>query len=70
MVKKGEHTLVVVERQRPGQHLAGGVDDADALGSELGTANLSAELTFLVVGRVVDQVCLESNGHEIGIHAT
>src|SRR5207247_4875147 len=44
VVKKGEHALVVVERHRPGQHLAGGVDDADTLGGELGAADLSAEL--------------------------
>src|SRR5207237_8461443 len=70
IVKKGEHALVVVERQRPGQNLASGVDDADALGGELGATDLSAQLPFLAVGRVVDQVCLESNRDEIGIHST
>src|SRR6202011_2228631 len=46
------------------------VDDTDALGNDLGAADLSAEPPFLVVGRVVDQTRLESNGHEIGIDAT
>ena len=45
--EKGESALLVIEHQRPINHLASRVDDADALGCGLGAVDLAVEPTLL-----------------------
>ena len=69
VVEKSEHAFVVVEPERPVEHLAGGVDDADPLRFDPGPADLAVEPAFRTVGGVIDQAGLEGHGHEPRIDA-
>ena len=53
VIEEGKDAPVVVEHQRPIEHLSGGVDDADPLGRWFGAANLLVETTFRIDGRII-----------------
>jgi hypothetical protein len=59
VIEKGDHAFVVVEHVGPSEHLARRIYDADALGKDLGPANLTVQPAFLVVGRIIDQAGLK-----------
>ena len=56
--------VVVVEAEGPGEGLAGGVGDADALGGGLGAAEFEVDLLFWAGWRVLDGGGFEGDGDE------